>query len=213
MSDSNVSTPTPKRYRVGIWFFSVLLSILFWWLGGFAFGLLSGGYVRYAAGEPLFPSLIIGISFGLIYGLIGGLKGKNTHLKSTPNQPITLPLRYSPFALLFFSLSCSLSALGTGFALPRTTAEINNPLIIIALALIGLVVGGLFGWLRFGGSAYLKHTLLRRLLVHSGFLPKDLIPFLDEMTDRHLLRKIGSAYTFTHPLLRDYLADLESDSP
>ena len=57
------------------------------------------------------------------------------------------------------------------------------------------------------GGAFPKHFILRFVLARSGSLPgRNLIPFLDEMAERNILRKIGRAYQFVHPILQDHLA-------
>jgi hypothetical protein len=35
MANASVTAPSPKRYRIGIWFFSALLTLLVWWLGNY----------------------------------------------------------------------------------------------------------------------------------------------------------------------------------
>jgi hypothetical protein len=59
-----------------------------------------------------------------------------------------------------------------------------------------------------GGRASLQHLALRLLLVRNRTAPWKYVDFLDEATDRLLLRKVGGGYVFVHRLLLEYLADL-----
>jgi hypothetical protein len=60
-----------------------------------------------------------------------------------------------------------------------------------------------------GGKASLQHLVLRRLLVRNRAAPWQYVEFLDEATDRLLLRKVGGGYVFVHRLLLDYFAGLQ----
>jgi hypothetical protein len=60
-----------------------------------------------------------------------------------------------------------------------------------------------------GGRASLQHLVLRLLLVRNKAAPWKYVSFLDEATDRLLLRKVGGGYVFMHRLLLDYFADLQ----
>ena len=69
----------------------------------------------------------------------------------------------------------------------------------------GGVIGLAFAWF-LGLGTFIQHFLLRFLLWQSGLLPWKLVPFLDEATDRLLLRKVGKDYLFIHQLLLEYFA-------
>jgi hypothetical protein len=73
---------------------------------------------------------------------------------------------------------------------------------------VGLVVGPAVG-LQNGGSAYLKHYVLRILLWRDDYAPWNYIRFLDYAAERAFLRKVGGGYIFTHRLLMEYFATLE----
>jgi hypothetical protein len=62
-----------------------------------------------------------------------------------------------------------------------------------------------------GGRAALQHLVLRLLLTRNQAAPWKYVRFLDEATDRLLLRKVGGGYVFVHRLLLDYFADLQSN--
>jgi hypothetical protein len=61
-----------------------------------------------------------------------------------------------------------------------------------------------------GGRAALQHLVLRLVLVRNRSAPWRLVDFLDEATDRLLLRKVGGGYVFVHRLLLEYFADLQT---
>jgi hypothetical protein len=63
------------------------------------------------------------------------------------------------------------------------------------------------------GSAYVQHYLLRALLVRCGYAPWRYVRFLDYTTRRHLLRRVGGADEFIHPLLRQHFVHLRLDEP
>ncbi len=60
-----------------------------------------------------------------------------------------------------------------------------------------------------GMDAFFEHFALRFFLWYLRDLPWNLVPFLDEVTNRLLLRKVGGNYIFVHRLLLDYFASLE----
>ena len=84
------------------------------------------------------------------------------------------------------------------------TALSTNP---VSGLVIDLIFGLFFGLL-FGLYAAVQHYSLRFLLRKS--FPWKAVPFLNNATARVLLRRVGSGYIFTHRLLMDYFADLDS---
>jgi hypothetical protein len=62
-----------------------------------------------------------------------------------------------------------------------------------------------------GGRAAPQHLVLRLLLVRNRAAPWKYVRFLDEASDRLLLRKVGGGYVFVHRLLLDYFADLNTN--
>jgi hypothetical protein len=65
---------------------------------------------------------------------------------------------------------------------------------------------------RTGIAAFLQHFVLRFFLWRLNLLPWRLVAFLDEATERLLLRKVGGSYIFVHRLLRDVLAAKENEA-
>lgn len=69
-------------------------------------------------------------------------------------------------------------------------------------------LGLLFSWfftMNNGGSAVIQHLILRLILWAKGDIPWAYSKFLDDACDIAILRKIGGAYEFFHPLMRDYI--------
>ena len=72
-----------------------------------------------------------------------------------------------------------------------------------------LRTGAVVGFLTcmfYGGGAFVFHYTQRTELARRGAIPWRYQSFLDDMTDRLILRRSGSAYMFIHLLLRDHLA-------
>ncbi len=85
---------------------------------------------------------------------------------------------------------------------------------MLRLPLGGLIFGLAFGLVggRTGLAAFLQHFVLRFFLWCLNLLPWKIVAFLDEATERLLLRKVGGNYVFVHRLLRDVLATQENDT-
>ncbi len=61
------------------------------------------------------------------------------------------------------------------------------------------------GWI--GAGAWARYTVARVVLAARGRLPWRTMAFLDDAVDRGVLRRVGAAYQFRHPRLRDRLAE------
>jgi hypothetical protein len=57
----------------------------------------------------------------------------------------------------------------------------------------------------------IRHFALRSLLSCYGYLPFNLVPFLEYAKDRLLLRHVGGAYIFVHRTLMEYFAALDEN--
>jgi serine/threonine protein kinase len=78
--------------------------------------------------------------------------------------------------------------------------------------LILVICGTLLIYLLTGGLAVLRHFIIRLLLSRSHTFPWRAPQFLDDATARFLLRRVGGGYSFTHRLLLDYFADVETEA-
>lgn len=56
-------------------------------------------------------------------------------------------------------------------------------------------------------TAWLRHQLTRFALSRKGYLPWNVMGFLDEAHRRGVLRQTGSVYQFRHDILQQHLAD------
>ncbi len=59
-------------------------------------------------------------------------------------------------------------------------------------------------------ASVVQHYTLRFWLACSHLFPWKAVPFLEDATTRILLRRVGGGYSFTHRLLLDYFADLDT---
>ncbi len=172
-------------------------------VGGSTVGLLYGQ--SYSVVEGVANSLIFASSFaaacGLIGGLVTGLIPGLVEKRTTPNEGIHRSARRAltlglpvglltglVFALVFERTSGMADGIGQGLR--------NGLLVALAVALF------------YGGLACLQHLCVRSLLVYNQYAPVRYVGFLDEASDRILMRRAGSGYIFIHRLLLEYLADL-----
>ncbi len=86
---------------------------------------------------------------------------------------------------------------------------INHPLDGFAFGgVVSLMVGLTTGFVGGEGSGLVcvQHLILRVILWQSGHMPWNYARFLDQMSDRILLQKVGGGYIFMHRLLLEHLA-------
>jgi hypothetical protein len=152
--------------------------------------------------------LFIPLGLALIFTLIGGFSEKHLTKHDTPslNEGIHRSLKTGLLkglggglgSGLFFGLFFGvLYGLGFGLAFG------------FCFGLAWLVPG-----LRSAGlDAALRHYTLRFWLGSTHTFPFNAVPFLEDATARILLRRVGDGYSFTHRLLLDYFADLQTTSP
>ncbi len=172
-----------------------------WWLLGQSGGLNIG--------------LTIGLGLGLISGLlsvlINGLQDHDIAVRTTPNQGMKQSLRSG----LGIGLSAGLMVgLVAGLVNGLLVGMMGGPAIGLGVGLGVGLSGVLLGGLLFGGSAYLRHVILRMLLWRSGSTPRawEYERFLDYAAERALLRKVGGGYIFIHRMLMEWFVDQEAQS-
>ena len=184
-------------------------------VGGLVFGLV-GGLVGWVIAGPI-GGIVVGCTVECIIGSVGGLVGglsprqMSERVSLTPNEGIWRSGRRGLIAILLFALLVGLAA---GWIVGLLGTSIGSLAYGLILGLIFGSAGGLIFGLAFnqvggrtGIAAFLQHFVLRFLLWRVNLLPWKLIPFLDEATERLLLRKVGGDYIFVHRLLRDVLAE------
>jgi DNA polymerase III delta prime subunit len=162
--------------------------------------------------------IAVGLGYWLFVALLQGVSGAvlDEHQRITPNQGIQLSVQNGLF--MGFIGACMggvLAFLGillryVPFNLPLDSNYVRETLVVVSIVGLtgGLIAGLLNGWL-----AYIRHVVLRILLLRAGAIPAHYSDFLDEAAARIILRKIGSSYIFIHRLLLDYFAKAETQVP
>ncbi len=174
-----------------------------------------GGPVYYNVTKPLLNedlstlkgAFIIGACSGLISWFAIGLLTIVTHEKleeksrQTVNQGIKRSLRYSivslvGFWVVFWGIFQVVSGLGSKM--------IEGIILGFAFCLIPGLLNG--------GAAYVKHVILRYLLYCGNWTPRNYPDFLDSLVvkEKRILQRIGGGYQFTHRILQQYFADMDS---
>jgi hypothetical protein len=207
------SALTTDRTRIKV------VEILSWSWSRAIFGLVIGATAALAAGAAvgLLIGLTNGLSAGLFFGffigptlaVIGGMTGGEIQVedKEAPNQGIRRSAKNAVRTGLLAGLAFGLPL---GLAEP-TIGPIHVDGIIVgglrdSLA-VGLTLGAVLG-LAFGGITCIQHAILRLILYSKGYIPWDLVRFLEYTKDLGLLRRRGGAYEFRHQRLEDYFAEL-----
>lgn len=182
--------------------------------GGLVVGLAAGLLAGIIAG--LSGALVLGSVLASVIGLVGGLVGGLApgHIPErfsfSPNEGIW---RSGKRGLLVVLLFTTIVGLVSGWIVHLFGAFLGNLADSLLLGVTmgagaGLVFGLAFNLTggRTGIAAFVQHFVLRFFLWRLDLLPWQLVAFLDEATERLLLRRVGGSYTFVHRLLRDVLA-------
>lgn len=183
-------------------------------LGGLVFGLIGGiiGWLIAGTVGGILVICAVGCIIALVSGLVGGLSPTQMpeRISLSPNEGIWRSGKRGLVAVLLFILVVALAAGLLIGLLGESLVDLVDGLVLglifgsaggLTLGLAFTFVGG-----RTGIAAFLQHFVLRFFLSQSGLLPWRLVAFLDEATERLLLRKVGGSYIFVHRLLRDTLA-------
>lgn len=155
--------------------------------------------------------LIVALISGLFFGLIGGFSGNQLteHLILSPNEGIR---RSAKNGLLLGLAAWLISGAGIELGIELIFKQSIGLTSQLLWGLGGgLIVGLLFGINR-GLKAVIQYLLLRFWLWRTHF-PWRAVPFLEDATIRILLKRVGGGYSFTHQLLLEYFANLDSSSP
>jgi DNA polymerase III delta prime subunit len=188
-------------------------------VGGLVFGLV-GGLVGWVVAGPGAAAIVGGVVEAIMVvvgGLVGGLSPRQlpARMALSPNEGIWRSGRRGMIAVLFIVLMVGLAA---GLVVGLLGASISNLIYALIFGLVfgsvgGLIFGLFFGLVagRTGLAAFFQHFVLRLFLWQLDLLPWNLVGFLDEATERLLLRKVGGSYLFVHRLLRDVLATQHND--
>jgi len=150
--------------------------------------------------------LIIGLTAGSIVGLSGGMLAflDTPYVDERPN-----PGRGVRVSLRNAFLMTIMAALFFGLLTWWIEQKFEQDFLILFLVLLN-ILPPTFTW--FGGLAWCQHWALRFMLWRRGSLPWRLVPWLNEMVARRLLRRVGGGYIFIHRSLLEYFAELGNDN-
>ncbi|MCA9469751.1 MAG: TIR domain-containing protein [Nitrospira sp.] len=154
-----------------------------------------------------FSVLFSGILGGIINGILSGMVAAVKKGKTVPNQGIKLSLKN---ALIIMLLSWFICGLGVWLLAKLFLGLESSSSLSLGLG-YGFFFGLLIGLNR-GGSAVLKHYMLRIVLWVTGTMPFNFIKMLDHCSKLILLRKVGGGYRFIHRTLLEYFAELHSQA-
>ena len=165
---------------------------------GLICGLVAGKISLWIFGLAAGPTVgrIVSLVFVLTFWLTAGMSYAEIGTRTVPNQGIQQSARNAGITWLIAGLTSGLIIGLVGG--------------LISGLIAGMIVGLTFS-LIFGGFACIQHFTLRFILQRHGYLPWNLVPFLDYAAERIFLRKVGGGYIFIHRLLQDYFASLYQD--
>ncbi|MBZ0315157.1 MAG: NACHT domain-containing protein [Anaerolineae bacterium] len=141
--------------------------------------------------------LHLGLFTGVIAWFLNGIKVETRiPFHSKPNAGLVNSLRNA----LIICLQLALMSIIIAWAYNGLYFGVIPPL--VAGLYSGVIVGT-----QTGGSAVLRHMILRFYLFRNGYIPLwRYDKFLDYMAELVILRKVGGGYRFVHDYLRQYLA-------
>lgn len=204
---------------------------------GFIIGLLPLGFIvitfilRGEFDPVIFSLLGLGIGFALAVAIVGALISlPRALIESVPVEHVEAEQELKPNQGIQRSIrQAILSALGVWaflfgatylfnilyinyyqplFIFPESLAEaerIRADLVRFGFAFarsLALLVG-----LLAGGYTAIQHFALRVILTRNNHLPWRLTPFLQDMTNHLMMRRVGGGFIFIHRLLLDYFAN------
>jgi hypothetical protein len=184
------------------------------WAGlprGLGWGLIAGSII--GSGVGLVVALISGAKAGkyiallslagavLIGGILGVLKKVSVgERKTSPNQGINMSMLNTFWIFVYVGLPCLVLFWIVGGVLKGSTR-----LPFESAMFFGLVLGLLVAF-SYAGLDVIYHYVLRGILTLSQGLPFRYLGLLDQATALGLLRRVGGAYVFYHPLLKERMA-------
>ena len=174
-------------------------------------GALSSSLLTASVGAAV--GMMMGGFLGALYGLLGGLTGPDIERRTQPNQGIwQSAANVGIFAVLgglMIGIPWGLMNIAAGAVLTRTVPSATDWLrFVVFPAFSFALLGGLVP-----GAACIQHFVLRCILSATGLAPWRYSRFLDYVTERLLLQRIGGRYRFMHDLLRDHFAGMQLAAP
>jgi serine/threonine protein kinase len=170
-----------------------------------------GLFYALSMGRPIFAMLYLGATGGLVLGAILGLDYSERTRGIRPSDGLRTALWQAIIVTLF-------SSIVTGLAYGLVISPIYGRLFPSMLdaypginvsvmhgVTLGTVIGCILGSI-YGGAAVALHGCYRLVLFLTSPMPLRLIPWLDDATQRGLLRRVGGGYMFMHATLLESLA-------
>ena len=171
--------------------FALFIGLVFGLVIGLARGVISG--------------LLYGLAGGLLIGLRGGFSAnqftERFHLSQ--NEGIRRAIKNGLFLAVIVGLLLDLI-----FGLVSGLTQGS----ILVEATVGLVFGLLLA-MQVAIQGVVQHYILRVFFWRTQVFPWNAPRFLEDVRARILLRRVGGGYSFTHRLLLDYFADLDTTLP
>lgn len=159
------------------------------------------GYVQ----EVVLISVLFGVGSGVLGGVLELVRPVESRRRLRPNQGIR---RSAVNAIRAGLLTAIL--VGVPFGILNGFRG-DAPFDALGGTLFGITFGVLGGvW--YGGEAVIRHYTLRLLLAAYGYLPVRLVPFLEAMDTRDLLRRTGASYRFIHRTFQEHVAALTDEA-
>jgi eukaryotic-like serine/threonine-protein kinase len=206
-----------------------LIAGLIFWLVALIVSFMTVRYTQETLNNSLMAVVICGVMFGFISGLIGGFTDTVRAAKVSPNEGIKLSLKNSlaVFLVTCLTIGVPVGVMGALISWLTSIAPfksfIGRAVFLLPIGahdvmvglLVGLITGltfGVFASLNRGGSAVIKHFVLRLILWRKGYTPLDFVNFFDQCAKLIFLKKVGGGYIFIHGMLLDYFADLNPPS-
>ncbi|MBO0802997.1 MAG: NACHT domain-containing protein [Nocardiopsaceae bacterium] len=185
-------------------------------LGGLCSGIVYGLVYGAGSGQLTGPpgALAAGLVSALGLGVICGWQPDPRGAPTRPGQALWRTLRtYGIRIVASLAGAVVISAVVIASApalLPATHQNFANAIpAIFATGLSALVLGVVFK----GLVPLIDHHVARFIATWNGFLPRDLVGFLDYCEERIILRRSGGYYSFLHRSLSDHLATRDPWDP
>jgi hypothetical protein len=179
------------------------IGLSYWCLLGLFQGIAQGridNQDRRLANQGIHRSWRNGVMMGLIGGaIIGSIGILKPWLTTRLTEALNSVLNYGPSSVLSPVLSYG-----------QKVELIHGLSSVLSYGLLLGISGALLIFLLTGGLAVLRHFSIRLLLWRSHTFPWPAPQFLDDSCARFLLRRVGGGYSFTHRLLLDHFADMET---
>jgi hypothetical protein len=188
-------TATPATLLTGL-MTGLVLGLVYGLVYALAYGLAYGRELGLTLGLTL--ALPLGLGFGLMIGLLLVLRQPPTEATS-PLDPQLVWRRERQFGLIFGLMFGLASGLTGGLA----DWLVAGPGAGLALGVTGGIVFGIGAGLT--SSATWATALANAQLQRRNEAPAHMLQFLDDARERHILRKVGSAYQFRDARLQDWL--------